>query len=44
MGEDDGLCGEAVEGGELEGRKAMFVDLAVGELVEYEPDDAWMQS
>ena len=40
VGEDGGLGGELVEGGELEAGEAVAVDLLVGELVEEDPDDA----
>lgn len=40
VGEEGGLGGEAVKGGELEAGVAVLVELVVGELVEEEPDDA----
>jgi hypothetical protein len=40
VGEDSGLGGEFVEGGEFEARKAALIELLIGELVEQKPDNA----
>jgi hypothetical protein len=40
VGEDGGLSGEFVEGGEFETRKTALIELLIGELVEQKPDNA----
>lgn len=43
MGEDGGLGGQSVKGRQLQSGKAPFVDLFVGEFVQYDPDDALLR-
>jgi hypothetical protein len=40
VGEDGGLSGEFVEGGESEARKTALIELLIGELIEQKPDNA----